>query len=281
MSRYELNILRLGVFIFVTCIIFMLHCRAPQQGFHSDWPENVTRYYIGPEYWANRVEDWRIHDGRLECINGRRPLRTVHLLTHRLAGRAGKMKMRVTAGLIGSDAAVDTASWCGFLIGAGPLEPDCRARALAFVSSRKSGGLVAALNGVGQLAFYDIEDNLKILPAIMELYGSMPDIRKQSVELSLTLLPTRDAYVAVLEAFDATSHTRLSATTLENISPERLIGNVALAANGGIDSSGASFWFRNWQVDGSKMVRVPQPAYAYFYGADDCAGRTTGNDHKK
>lgn len=33
-------------------------------------PPRVTRTWTGPHFWANRLQDWRLHDGRIECVTG-------------------------------------------------------------------------------------------------------------------------------------------------------------------------------------------------------------------
>ena len=70
-----------------------------QERFQSDWPQ-LRRTWVGPEFWANRLQDWHIAEGRLECLNGRMAERTVHLLTHRIAERAGDVQLTVRTGLI-------------------------------------------------------------------------------------------------------------------------------------------------------------------------------------
>src|SRR2546422_208898 len=32
--------------------------------------EGVTRTWLGAEFWANRLQDWRLHQGRMECLTG-------------------------------------------------------------------------------------------------------------------------------------------------------------------------------------------------------------------
>ena len=48
--------------------------------FRSGWPKDAERVWVGPEYWSNRLQDWRIKDGRLECVTSGGD-RNVHLLT--------------------------------------------------------------------------------------------------------------------------------------------------------------------------------------------------------
>ena len=47
-------------------------------------PPEVTRPWLGAELWANRLQDWRLSESRLECLaGGPNDLgRTVALLTH-------------------------------------------------------------------------------------------------------------------------------------------------------------------------------------------------------
>jgi hypothetical protein len=36
--------------------------------FRSEWRQDITFPWPGPEYWANPLQDWRVHQGRLEWI---------------------------------------------------------------------------------------------------------------------------------------------------------------------------------------------------------------------
>lgn len=56
--------------------------------FKSGWHESLQRIWVGPEYWANRLQDWRVTEGRLECIMPGTN-RNVHLLTRDLGARKG------------------------------------------------------------------------------------------------------------------------------------------------------------------------------------------------
>jgi len=70
--------------------------------FASAWPSTVERHWIGPAYWANRLQDWRLRSGRLECVEGRDrfPMRTVFLLTRTARPESGGFAMTVRTGPI-------------------------------------------------------------------------------------------------------------------------------------------------------------------------------------
>ena len=37
--------------------------------FQSQWSRAHDRVWLGPEFWANPLQDWRIAAGRIECVN--------------------------------------------------------------------------------------------------------------------------------------------------------------------------------------------------------------------
>src|SRR5690606_12154566 len=89
--------------------------------FASQWETTNDRIWIGPEYWSNPLQDWRVQDGRVECVNAALE-RNVQLLTYDLKAESGTLKLSVLVVRIdgklgeGRDA-------CGFRIGIqGPLE---------------------------------------------------------------------------------------------------------------------------------------------------------------
>ena len=42
--------------------------RETDSGFESGWTDEAERVWIGPEYWANPMQDWRLANGRIENI---------------------------------------------------------------------------------------------------------------------------------------------------------------------------------------------------------------------
>ena len=94
---------------------------ASGESFASGWPPEAVRTWVGPEYFANRLQDWRIAGGRVECIEAEPnlPLRTLHLLTHTLGSIDGSFEVRVLTGPVDAVRSSSTDTWVGFLIGGG------------------------------------------------------------------------------------------------------------------------------------------------------------------
>ncbi|CAK0830423.1 unnamed protein product [Prorocentrum cordatum] len=51
--------------------------------FSENWDQQADRLWLGPDWFANNAQDWRIRGGRVECINSNPAVagRTAHLLT--------------------------------------------------------------------------------------------------------------------------------------------------------------------------------------------------------
>ena len=165
--------------------------------FYSYWNKQPDRFWIGPEYWANRLQDWQIHNGKLECINGKEPLRTVHLINQCLRDKPGNLEMNITFGKISGPNILTENEWTGFLVGAGDLSMDYRKRAIIHRNHGNSGGLIAALNGTGHFVFIDNATGDPIEP-VLESGQPVPIQNDQSVELQLEMTPKGDHYHLIL-----------------------------------------------------------------------------------
>src|SRR3954447_16078466 len=70
------------------------------QSFASDWSNWPDMNWVGPEFWGNRLQDWRIHGGKLEClVKGRN--RTLHSLTTQLGAAAEPFETSTIVQLLG------------------------------------------------------------------------------------------------------------------------------------------------------------------------------------
>jgi len=194
--------------------------------FKSVWPKDIERVWVGPEYWANRLQDWRISSGQIECVEGRgqKPMRTVHLLTRQLATRDGGFMMSARTGAIGPAPSEGAAA--GFLVGAGK-NLDYRAASLIHHSPGQNGGLFAGIDGAGYLFFRDFGD-----PEFTLLAKSMQSIGEpRDVELRLMVKWTGPSYSATLVGGSRKTGQNLASVKLHDIEAERLVGSVALVSH--------------------------------------------------
>jgi hypothetical protein len=239
-------------YIFYTFLIFSFAflsttCKRSDKlkPFISYWNNLPDRYWTGPEFWANRLQDWQINEGRVECINGKSPRRTLHILDRYLSEQTGSLHMQITTGLIRKAEAEVEDTWSGFLIGAGNLDMDYRRRALIHGVPGNEGGLIAALNIQGDILLIDNETGAQLQR--LEPIDKRVHDKRRTVSLFLKLEPGDDAYKCTISAMDMENDFEINRleTTLRNV--HKLDGNLALICNGG------TFWFNDWHIHGSKV----------------------------
>jgi hypothetical protein len=239
------------LFLLLSIILISLSCTTIKNKYENFWPDKTKRYWIGPEFWANRLQDWQINQGRLECIDAALPIRTVHLLTHTLKKRAASFEMDVTVGIISNK--LDENAYGGFLIGAGDLSLDYRARAIIHHSIGENAGLAAGINAKGEIVFIDNENGAELLKQSASQGKPQKLLKDNKVRLKLSATPIGDNYSIILSAYNNKSGEMLVQGVIENIPASRLTGNVALIVNGCSKEDNTSFWFKNWVAHGKKF----------------------------
>lgn len=238
---------------------------SPTVEFTSQWSTANDRVWLGPEYWANPLQDWRISGGRIECVNAA-PDRNVHLLTTQLGDSPGDLQKSVRVGRLDSKKLDAGKGSFGFRFGiVGPLAE--YRNNLIFGKGTDVGVTAAGTLFIGDVA---------------SAQGKSIELGIEAIALRLVVEPTGNNYTATLYAYDAESGKLLGETSRSNIAADRLVGNVALVANFGaalpagagkrkakakakdspVANVGAGkFWFADWRVAGSKIKSNPGQAF--------------------
>jgi alkaline phosphatase D len=145
------------------CVLALLLVLSPISVLWADRYElnliDGDRVWIAPEFWANRLHDWQVSDGRIECIASAPRLRhrTLSLLTHEIpTAETGSLEIQWRFGLINADRqAVSPDAAAGILLGIG-AEIDYRSRALIHGASGPGAGYFVGLTAEGRLVAYDL-----------------------------------------------------------------------------------------------------------------------------
>ncbi len=235
----------------------------PYKGFSSQWGTSPDRVWLGSEYWANPLQDWRLVGGRIECINAA-PNRNVHLLARQLGEQPGDFMMSVKIGTPRGGKLSEGKGSAGFRIGImGPLR-DYR-NSLIY-----GQGLDAGFTSDGKLFVGNPASGVPV------------DLSSESIELRLTVEPNAESSTVVLSAYDSAGK-ELARTSRENVSSASLAGNIALVANfgaggaggagqkakkakakaadGAADNAAGQFWFADWKVSGSRVETHDERAF--------------------
>lgn len=251
------------LFLYLLTIITNVPASA-HETFQSAFKITPDRVWIGPEYWANRLHDWRIKDGRLECLatQPRLAMRTVHLLTHRMSEKVGKTLINVNLGLMNApNVTVRPSSEAGFLLGVGDPKTDYRSTALVQRVAGPGGGLFVGISAKGEVFF---RDNTKANRPILGKKGKAGG-PPRNVLLTVALTPeSRTETTLFLSALDAKTDDVLSETKL-TIATTRLAGGFALVSHPGnaqpAKTSPGHFWFRKWLVSGHQLIVNEKQAF--------------------
>jgi alkaline phosphatase D len=234
--------------------------------FASNWQDCPDRIWLGPAFWANPLQDWRVAGGRAECVNPALD-RNVHVLTHSLAEREGAFTVQVRAGRTDGKPLGQGAGSCGFRIGIRGTMTDYR-NALLF-----GRGLDAGLTAAGGL----------FIGAVSEAKPGTIALDAAEAELRLTGAPSGDEVRLTLTALAAGG--RELGTITQSFPRDRCHGGLALvnnfsapgtAAPGAANakakqpgkkaaSAGAAglggFWFADWRISGSKVDAHPERTF--------------------
>jgi alkaline phosphatase D len=213
-------------------------------------PEGVTRTWICPHLWANRLQDWRIHEGWIECLDASE-LRTAMLLTRECKAGGGDIHLRVRirrdAGLLG---------FAGFLIGGGAGQLDWRAAALMLPASGTNGGFLAVMSADGTLEFREHTDEKRPLAYARIPGQTATAVPELEVELRLDITPSNSP-----GAYDVRVSTGRSTAIRRAVPEAEVLGSIGLVCYG------APAAFRGFTAEGSKLLVEESRATGPILGA--------------
>ncbi len=260
-------------------------------------PSNLTRIWLGESFWANRLQDWRLHAGRIECTTGgeKDAVRTASLLTREIVRGDAVCSVSARVTLIEDSGA---GGFGGFLIGAGAGRLDYRAAALVQGLSGEGGGLMCVYGADGRLSFREHTNEAKpSLYAELEAKTATPNgaisvtPARRDVVLRLDIAPhERGTFDLKLSASDVQSGAMLAGITRRNVADAELIGGIALVSSTAVaqntnataslptsnavstgdasaNKAGARFAFADIRTGGTKIALRPEQATGPILGA--------------
>jgi len=94
----------------ISFLLVVLNACKKDNSFNYDFNNVNDRVWVGPDFWAVPLEDWKVESGRLHCV-GNRPDMRLNILTHTLNGN-GEIKFSLSMGLLEEKEKVGTAGIC-------------------------------------------------------------------------------------------------------------------------------------------------------------------------
>jgi len=209
-----------------------------------EWRQDVTRPWIGPQYWANPMMDWRLRQGRIECHTSGEN-HDVHLMTHQLGPGDGTLSM---AARLGFDPTASGEAFIGFkfaVIGHDPT--DYRANLF------QSKGIRAGVTAEGRPIIGEKQGPKALNKAVLE------DIR-----LRLKVEYRDGKATCRIEIFKGEAADIVPLASLERtLKVSSLLGNLALACEQleSGEKGSATGWFSSWKISGSKVRYDPEQTF--------------------
>ena len=237
-----------------------------QAGVLGDWADRPGSQWAGKDFWANRLQDWQVRGGKLECLAAgpNQELRTAHVLTREVLPSKGEMILSVRTGLLDPGSGE---GFSGFLIGAGGGKLEYRAAALVHHLSGEGGGLLAVLDMDGRPQFRDnsSETHKNTYPALD--HAPVEGLTRErglweDVQLDLEAVPADGGrYELRLAAWDASSGEFLGGAIMRHVEGSLLLGSIALVSSPLGAQPGPRFWFRDLRMAGAKLRARPERAF--------------------
>lgn len=232
--------------ISIVLFAILFSCDSTPQ-FQSNFVTSQARTWIGPEYWANPLQDWQVKNGKLECLVSKKN-RNVHVLTKKLDTINGDLNMRVKLQVFNVEPSIKGVNWVGFSIGSKGEFNDYRDNAVF------GKGLNIGITTNGNLFIDELPktDSLNLTNQKLLLKGA---------EIKIKVREKDNQYELHLSLIDSDSNTQISQLTKSQINAKKLIGDLVLVSDYSTISNSKSVAFENWTFSGSKISTKDENAF--------------------
>ncbi|MCX2832358.1 alkaline phosphatase D family protein [Microbulbifer thermotolerans] len=220
--------------------------------FSDSWDQTHDRIWVGGEYWANPMEDWRVVDGGVECVStgGNR---SIHSLTHQLVAHkpfviSVNIKRLQTSSKDGG---------AGIRVG---VKSDINEyRSNCFVQQGLDAGIIN-----NQLSLSDKKTNLS------------QQVNAQNVSLVLRGEPRDGVFALTLDAYLSENGQHIGQLS-DLFSVDKVLGNTCIVSNfslpsdnpddfmvsnnGSAKTDGTRYRFSQWMIEGEAFNDVPEQKF--------------------
>ncbi|HBF23293.1 MAG TPA: hypothetical protein DDW23_05690 [Planctomycetes bacterium] len=249
------------------------HPTAPTT-YQDSWADSPNRPWPGKDWYANRIQDWQVRDGRLECLTNQDSTagRTVHLLAHEIdSAYSPKISLGVNIEPINAGPLKEKAC-AGVLLGVGDEKSDPRARAMVQQVPAPGGGWLASINSQGKMSIRDFSQNHTkagswTLPSNLD-FRELPLLAEAKETIPPEAWPIRleieySKGVLSLAAIHKTE--RIATLFLSEVPEEKINGGVALFSARGSKKGAQGFAFSSFNISGTKAT--PKNTFGPILGA--------------
>ncbi len=236
-----------GIFCAVDNVRFDCYPAAsPNGAFSNTWDASPNRVWPGPGYWGNRLHDWQVGNGRVNCVQGNLARRTLHRIGTSIRSNGENFTLSVLTGVHAGNPVADSKT--GFLVGAGP-NLDWRGALLVHDGLGRDFGTFLGLNGNGAVVIEDLSRG-----SVDTVVAGVTPAGGIAAESHLELIADYDGvtgeYALTIQSLGAGDIVLSTATT--NVPSDRVLGSFGLLSHHG-GGSDARFWFDEFSGSGDAL----------------------------
>ncbi len=234
--------------------IMMFSCSTGKNNkgtFTDHLPDGVQRVWLGPDYWANPLQDWRLNHGRIECVAAARN-RNVNILTHRVDDVKDGFHISVKTGLLTDTLPASKNNWIGIRVGAKGQFHDYRDDAIY------GKGLNIGITTKGEL--FTGEPPVKVDKNAVLLVPYL----KKGILLEIDLTKPDGKYYMTVTAKDPTTGKELATVEQEDVPAQNVTGSLALVSHFGDykrKKAVPACWFDDLRLSGTGVSAYPERAF--------------------
>ncbi len=230
-------------------LVLFSSCKTEPE-FKSDFSSSQDRVWIGPDYWANPLQDWQIKNGSLECLV-RKKNRNIHLLTQKLDSVNGGLKMQVDLKLFSIDTDTIHQNWVGFSVGSKGEFNDYRDSAVF----GKGLNIGVTTNGNLFIGEFPEENNRN---------HDVKKLLNEGIKLVVEVIHKEKGY-QVNVSIKTKDNDVISEISRSQILSEKLIGDLVLVSDFNLEKNDPSALqksvsFKDWTISGTKLKNHPEYA---------------------
>ncbi|TYK67199.1 alkaline phosphatase D family protein [Colwellia echini] len=213
----------------------------------DNWSNTYDRVWLGGEFWASPMEDWRVKDGYAECVNpgGNR---SIHSLTHQITQTNAPFNVSVRIENLKEN---DNDGGAGIRLGARSELNEYRSN--CFVREGLDIGILKNKLMIGN-----------------ESTVLSQNIGQQPVDLVLTATPQVGAMMLHADVRLVSTQKSLGNLSLL-VSGDEIIGNIALVSNfalaptdfqsDAVEHNGSRYRFSQWAMSGDAFENTPSQRF--------------------
>lgn len=238
-----------GSVLFVTLLIYL-------SGNASDFKMNLaaelTRKWVGPDFWTNRLEDWRVNQGKLECFAPATD-RYLYLLTRDIKPASGTLEVVFKAAVPELPERPRTKNFIGLRLGIKGKTGDYREAAV------NGQGMEAGLSTDGLLLIGDLES-----VSSEEKQERLKSALKKAVELRLRVESRGNECLLRLTVSEAETGKVLDELEDYDLPSEKIAGGLAVVSSlPEIHQTGENpvSRFEGFQISGSLLEKHEERAF--------------------